>query len=1194
MGFPTMPVVALAAMMMGPAFAAPEGKVLWVDAAAKAGGDGSAARPFVSPVEAVSALRAESRGARTAEVRVRPGTYFLPEGLVLDARDSRVRFVSDGDGDVVFTRAEKVTPGGTVRCDAGRAPDTEWYGGMKPHAPMFFYDDKWAVEARWPNRGWAMFKKDQVVDSGLRGRCLSGIAPDDPTVAGSLRFDSDRPARWDWAKDDIRICGYMTHDWSFEMLRLASYTPSNRLVRLAGAAPYGLGGSSWSEYPGHRYYIVGPRSELDAPGEYYYDRRTGKVDFIAPKGMWDFYAVTKEGPLVSLTGASDVTFDGIRFEYAVGNGFTLKDCTNVVVRNCCVWNVGGRGVQIDGGARCRVERTEIAAIGFGGLHIVAGDRPTLTRCDHVVEDCDINDFSRTCRTYAPAVRVQGVGVTVRGCKIHNAPHAGVLYGGNDHLFESNEVWGILYESGDAGAFYTGRDPTSRGNVLRGNYVHDVGRPENGSRNTMAFYLDDCDAGDTIVSNRIVNVPRGIMLGGGHDNHLVGNVFERCNLAISVDARGVVWNDRWDSPTDKSWQMTRKVKETPVDREPWKSRYPLLVDYLDDGPREPRHCSIVGNRFIGCGVVWEWGMRADEFRHLIEMRDNVERPLSPTVAKLPAKPTLPKDEIFRRGGTALAAAGRGASLQAAAEKALADRPTPFPDDLYLEYWTTGDRMRFQGWKSRLCANLAILAAAEIEEGRGRWLRGIEERLNAICDMKSWVHPAHDWGDGGKGAYNGTRLTVDLGCASIGATLACVLRELDGKLDAKVRQRVVEEVWRRIVKPLWREIPFHICQGGDPLQFDHIDHWWISTENNWNAVCWDDVLCTVLGIVDDARIRAYFVDAAIKSLPLYIGGFGADGYCSEGMGYWNYGFGHHLRMGLMLREVSGGKIDVFILPKQRLIAQYALGYRLAERVSPAFADGCGAPTEENLKMVAEVWPDLDASLPPETRFGSSQVWLWRDPQGVSVAFKGGHNGELHNHNDVGSYWVMVADKFAGGDPGSEVYTRRTFSSERYDSKVISSYGHPVPVVGGALQRTGSTFAAKVVAAEADRVTLDLKGAYDVKTLKVLTRTFSYDRKTKTLMIHDHVEFTEPTAFESPFNTYLQQDNDNLGARLDPWAKRYELDLPVAWNVRPEVKAQGGAWRLVEETIPNPGRWAPHRVAVRFDQPVKTADVVFVYEN
>ena len=113
----------------------------------------------------------------------------------------------------------------------------------------------------------------------------------------------------------------------------------------------------------------------------------------------------------------------------------------------------------------------------------------------------------------------------------------------------------------------------------------------------------------------------------------------------------------------------------------------------------------------------------------------------------------------------------------------------------------------------------------------------------------------------------------------------------------------------------------------------------------------------------------------------------------------------------------------------------------------------------------------------------------------------------------------------DPGSEVYTRRTFSSERYDSKILSSYGHPVPVVGGSLQRTGGKFAAKVYAADADRVT---------------------------------------------------------------------LDLPVAWNVRPEVKAQGGSWRLVEETIPNPGRWAPHRVAVRFDQPVKTADVMFVYKN
>lgn len=179
----------------------------------------------------------------------------------------------------------------------------------------------------------------------------------------------------------------------------------------------------------------------------------------------------------------------------------------------------------------------------------------------------------------------------------------------------------MQETGDAGAFYSGRDPLSRGNVLRFNYVHDLGRPGDTAANTMAFYLDDCDAGDTLVSNRVKNVARGLMLGGGHDNHILGNTFENCAIGMSVDARGIVWNDRWDSPIDTSWQMTRKVKEMQVDREPWRSRYPLLLTYLEDGPREPRHIEVIGNTFTACKQPVVYSMKADQYKHLIDFRDN---------------------------------------------------------------------------------------------------------------------------------------------------------------------------------------------------------------------------------------------------------------------------------------------------------------------------------------------------------------------------------------------------------------------------------------------------------------------------------------------------------------------------------------------------------------------------------------------
>jgi hypothetical protein len=51
------------------------------------------------------------------------------------------------------------------------------------------------------------------------------------------------------------------------------------------------------------------------------------------------------------------------------------------------------------------------------------------------------------------------------------------------------------------------------------------------------------------------------------------------------------------------------------------------------------------------------------------------------------------------------------------------------------------------------------------------------------------------------------------------------------------------------------------------------------------------------------------------------------------------------------------------------------------------------------------------------------------------------------------VVLGDRKLICDPGGEVYTARTFSGQRYESKVLSSFDHAVPVVDRKLQRTGA---------------------------------------------------------------------------------------------------------------------------------------------
>ncbi len=569
----------------------------------------------------------------------------------------------------------------------------------------------------------------------------------------------------------------------------------------------------------------------------------------------------------------------------------------------------------------------------------------------------------------------------------------------------------------------------------------------------------------------------------------------------------------------------------------------------------------------------------------------EAALAKTAALLPARAVMPKERPGCGPFGILTEASRNRHL-AEAPAALAEPIPDAPDADYLLYWSTGNRMRYEDARNRRITRLRSLVLAESAEGRGRYLRRIEDYLNAICGMRSWVLPAHDCGGGARGTFDGRCPTVDLVASLLAADLAEVLDLVGGRLDSAVVARVKREAERRVFGPVRRELRFHSNQGGDPSRCFRFYHWWIEGKDNWNAVCWHGLSAAALGLLDDPLDRALFVEGAVNAVPQYVASFTDDGYCSEGMGYWNYGFGHFLQMGMLFRQASGGKVDVFADPKLRRVGAYARGYTLRPGASPSFADGCGAAFEEYLEIVDRIWPDLPKALEAVTEFPVGCVWLLRDPNGLSVAFKGGHNGELHNHNDVGSYYVMDRDCFVGGDAGGEEYTRFTFGPRRYDSKILNSYGHPVPVVGGKLQTLGRKAAAKVVskdfAGAVQTVALDLTSAYDVPTLKSLVRTFVYDRAAKTFTVRDRVEFSQPTAFESAFNTYLECANSACRAGYG------STEVKVGWDVRPEIAVKGGAYELAEEDIPNPNRISPRRVAVRFKAPVRSAEVVLTYRS
>jgi len=241
-------------------------------------------------------------------------------------------------------------------------------------------------------------------------------------------------------------------------------------------------------------------------------------------------------------------------------------------------------------------------------------------------------------------------------------------------------------------------------------------------------------------------------------------------------------------------------------------------------------------------------------------------------------------------------------------------------------------------------------------------------------------------------------------------------------------------------------------------------------------------------------------------------------------------------------------------------------------------------------SETAPAADAAEGPGLRtwFDKAQVLIGRPAADsgcrLGVALKGGHNAEHHNHNDVGSYVVVTGERAVLLDPGAETYTARTFSSRRYDSKLLNSYGHAVPVVAGKLQRPGPLAKAEVLLAdftdEADTLQLDLRAAYDVPELKTLERTLLYSRAGEgSLTVTDRVEFTQPQPFETALVTkgdWLRLDDGTLAV--------YDLDRAL----RVEIKAEGGEVAVEAEKIIEDAPVHPTRLGIKLAQPVAAATI------
>ncbi|MGQ9736908.1 MAG: right-handed parallel beta-helix repeat-containing protein [Armatimonadota bacterium] len=493
-----------------------------------------------------------------------------------------------------------------VLCYNLRAQGIRDYGQMRrrgfglpatiPAGLELFYASKPMPLAQYPNEGWL---KITAAPAGQQG--------------GRFTYSNPRLKRWVQAKD-LWVHGYWTWDWADSYEKVASIDPDKG--EIATAPPHGVYGYT----PGNRFRVLNLLEELDMPSEWYLDRNTGILYFYPPDdGTGELMVSLLESPLVTLNGVSHVKIQGVTFEVCRGTGVEVHGGSHVVIASCVFRNIGTVGVIVNGGTEHKIVSCDFADLGDGGVQVSGGDRNTLTPCKHEVLNGKFTRFNRWSRTYRPAVLVGGVGVRVAHNLMYDAPHTAILLGGNDHLIEFNEIHHVCTETGDAGAFYMGRDLTQRGTVIRYNYFHDIGRKLQGEGflDVMAVYLDDCTCGITIFGNVFYRAGRAVMIGGGRDNTVENNIFVECEPAVHVDARGLGWASFWFDGRDST--LMDRLKAVPYQSPPWSERYPELVNILNDEPAVPKGNKIVRNISIGGRWIDLYDNLNDK---IVTIRDNI--------------------------------------------------------------------------------------------------------------------------------------------------------------------------------------------------------------------------------------------------------------------------------------------------------------------------------------------------------------------------------------------------------------------------------------------------------------------------------------------------------------------------------------------------------------------------------------------
>ncbi len=478
--------------------------------------------------------------------------------------------------------------------------------------------------------------------------------------------------------------------------------------------------------------------------------------------------------------------------------------------------------------------------------------------------------------------------------------------------------------------------------------------------------------------------------------------------------------------------------------------------------------------------------------------------------------------------------------------MADFEIPaIPASLYMEYAVNGNRTNCEKpYFDRRTALCSLLFGCLAEESRTeRYLPKMIDLIWAICEETTWVIPAHNVakpyrlaGEPLPDAFGDDIIEVDIFAAETASILSWVYHFKKEALDAVtpvICRRIEFEMHRRILKP-YRRLEMR---------------WMTNFINNWTPWIISNVLTAAAIFIEEPHERHFIISVSMGYLDRFVMTYGEDGGCNEGASYWTAAVAALFDCICILRDITGGALDVTDHPFLKKMCEYFpdLTISPADMLVANFAD-CGRHVNADARLIrrmgemtgSEKLLRFASSLPtPETKPFRQHIYrqlcnamtpapapiVWQSADDTAVypdlqvavlrrgayylAVKGGHNRESHNHNDLGSFLLYHGTDPILIDAGVGVYSKDTFSENRYKIWTMQSSYHNLPEIDGMMQLPGREYHADSFRAEGDSVQISYRSAYPAE-LSATSAERRFTLNDKALTILDEIKGASRVTF------------------------------------------------------------------------------------